>query len=104
MWARIAVMDSVRVQIYDPFRQERKAYLGSADVEVGFAGKTRIEEPYDQNELAHAVIEVGYELLSYVKVHVANWQVEIQKPDFGARPKSVDGPSRNTPFANHQDR
>lgn len=59
MWARIAVTDSVRVQIYDPFRQERKAYLGSADVEVGFAGKTRTEEPYDQNELAHAVIEVG---------------------------------------------
>lgn len=64
MWARIAVTDSVRVQIYDPFRQERKAYLGSADVEVGFAGKTRTEEPYDQNELAHAVIEVGYEFLS----------------------------------------
>ncbi|EED17759.1 vesicular fusion ATPase, putative [Talaromyces stipitatus ATCC 10500] len=57
MWARIAVTDSVRVQIYDPFRQERKAYLGSADVEVGFAGKARTDEPYDQNELANAVIE-----------------------------------------------
>lgn len=63
MWARIAVTDSVKVQIYDPFSQERKAYLGSADVEVGFAGKAKPEEPYDQNELARAIIEVGFSIL-----------------------------------------
>lgn len=59
MWARIAVTDSVKAQIYNPFNQERKAYLGSTDVEIGFAGKSRTEEPYDQNELGNSVIEVS---------------------------------------------
>jgi len=54
-WAGVAFTDSVDVQIYDPFSQGGQAYLGSADIEVGFAGKKRVETPYDQDDLGSAV-------------------------------------------------
>jgi hypothetical protein len=105
MWARIAVTDSVKAQIYNPFTQERKAYLGSTDVEVGFAGKSRTEEPYDQGELAKSVIEVGQALQSFRYLCAfLNWAVEIQRPDFGTRPKGVDGLSGNSAFFDYKDR
>jgi vesicle-fusing ATPase len=56
-WAGVAFTDSVKAQIYDPFSQGGQAYLGSTDIEVGFAGKKRVETPYDQDELANAVIK-----------------------------------------------
>ncbi|KAL1853492.1 transport between ER and Golgi ATPase protein [Paecilomyces lecythidis] len=56
-WAGVAFTDTVKVQMYDPFSQGGQAYLGSADIEVGFAGKKRVETPYDQDELAGAVIK-----------------------------------------------
>ncbi|PYH82805.1 vesicular-fusion protein sec18 [Aspergillus uvarum CBS 121591] len=56
-WAGIAFTDSVQVQIYDPFGQGGQAYVGSTDIEVGFAGKKRVETPYDQDELASVVIK-----------------------------------------------
>ncbi|PLB53131.1 putative vesicular fusion ATPase [Aspergillus steynii IBT 23096] len=56
-WAGVAFTDSVKVQIYDPFSQGGQAYLGSTDIEVGFAGKKRVETPYDQDELASYVIK-----------------------------------------------
>lgn len=59
-WAGVALTDLVKVQIYDPFSQGGQAYLGSADIEVGFAGKKRTDFPYDQDELAQAVIKVGF--------------------------------------------
>ncbi|CAI7587574.1 unnamed protein product [Penicillium viridicatum] len=56
-WANIGLRDAIKVQLYDPFSQGGQAYLGSADVEVSFAStKKRVEAPYDQDELAHAVI------------------------------------------------
>ncbi|KAJ5481714.1 hypothetical protein N7475_000526 [Penicillium sp. IBT 31633x] len=56
-WANIGLRDAIKVQLYDPFSQGGQAYLGSADVEVSFAStKKRTEAPYDQDELAHAVI------------------------------------------------
>ncbi|BCR84820.1 AAA family ATPase SEC18 [Aspergillus chevalieri] len=54
-WAGVAFTDSVNVQIYDPFSQGGQAYLGSTDIEVGFAGKKRVETPYDQDDLGNAV-------------------------------------------------
>ncbi|KAJ5095335.1 hypothetical protein NUU61_004691 [Penicillium alfredii] len=55
-WANIGLRDAVKVQLYDPFSQGGQAYLGSADIEVSFAStKKRVETPYDQDELAHAV-------------------------------------------------
>jgi vesicle-fusing ATPase len=62
-WANIGIRDSVKVQLYDPFSQGGQAYLGSADIEVSFASslpKKRPETPYDQDELAQAVIKVSY--------------------------------------------
>lgn len=57
-WAGVAFTDTVKVQIYDPFSQGGQAYLGSTDIEVGFAGKKRVETPYDQDDLANVVIKV----------------------------------------------
>ncbi|PWY80297.1 vesicular-fusion protein sec18 [Aspergillus sclerotioniger CBS 115572] len=56
-WAGVAFTDTVKVQIYDPFSQGGEAYVGSTDIEVGFAGKKRVETPYDQDELGSAVIK-----------------------------------------------
>lgn len=67
-WAGVAFTDTVKVQMYDPFSQGGQAYLGSADIEVGFAGKKRVETPYDQDELAGAVIKVGYSCILTWKV------------------------------------
>jgi len=47
------------VQIYDPFSQGGQSYLGSMDVEVGFAGRKTTETAYDQDELAQHFIRVN---------------------------------------------
>ena len=62
-WAGVAMRDSVNVQIYDPFSQGGHSYLGSMDVEVGFAGRRTTEAPYDQDELADSFIRVRINLL-----------------------------------------
>lgn len=56
-WAGVAFTDAVKVQMYDPFSQGGQAYLGSVDIEVGFAGKKRVETPYDQDELGSVVVK-----------------------------------------------
>lgn len=53
-WMQVALTDVVEVQSYDPFSQGAQSYLGSMDVEVGFAGKKSTEAPYDQDELGKA--------------------------------------------------
>lgn len=58
-WAGVAFTDTVKVQLYDPFSQGGQAYLGATDIEIGFAGKKRVETPYDQDELASFVIKVS---------------------------------------------
>ena len=58
-WAKIAVTDSVKAQIYNPFGDGKSAYLGSTDMEVGFAGRSRTDDPYDQDDLANAVRQVS---------------------------------------------
>ena len=55
-WMQIALTDVVEVQMYDPFGQGPQSYLGSMDVEVGFAGKKSTDVPYDQDELAQAFV------------------------------------------------
>ena len=54
---QIALTDVVDVQAYDPFSQGAQSYLGSMDVEVGFAGKKSTDVPYDQDELAKAFVQ-----------------------------------------------
>ncbi|EAW09819.1 AAA family ATPase SEC18 [Aspergillus clavatus NRRL 1] len=55
-WAGVAFTDAVKAQIYNPFSQGGQAYLGAADIEIGFAGKKRVDTPYDQDDLSNAVI------------------------------------------------
>jgi len=44
--------ETVNAELYDPFSQGGHSYLGSIDVEIGFAGKKITETPYDQDMLA----------------------------------------------------
>lgn len=53
---QIALTDEIEVQPYDPFSQGASSYLGTLDVEVGFAGKKTTDVPYDQDELAAAFV------------------------------------------------
>jgi vesicle-fusing ATPase len=62
-WAGVALTDSVKAQIFDPFVQGGQAYLGSTDIEVGFAGKKRTDTPYNQDDLAAAVTKVSFVFL-----------------------------------------
>ncbi|KAI9842423.1 MAG: transport between ER and Golgi ATPase protein [Sclerophora amabilis] len=55
-WASVSLMDTVNVQIYDPFSQGGHSYLGGLDLDVGFAGRKTVEAPYDQDELANHFI------------------------------------------------
>ena len=58
-WMGIALTDIVHVERYDPFSEGGQAYLGSMDLEIGFASqKKRTEKPYDQDHLANEVIKV----------------------------------------------
>lgn len=51
-WCGIGMMDEIIGEAYDPFSQGGAVYIGSMDVEVGFASKTKIvDAPYDQDML-----------------------------------------------------
>lgn len=59
--------DSFTGELYDPFAQSSKAYLGSLDLEIGFASRNkRTEAPYDEDELA--------------KVFINNFQNQVLAP------------------------
>ncbi|KAK4184720.1 putative vesicular-fusion protein SEC18 [Podospora australis] len=56
-WCEIGMMDELVGDVYDPFSQGGQAYLGSIDVEIGFASPRKIsDEQYDQDELADLFI------------------------------------------------
>ncbi|KAI9737535.1 MAG: transport between ER and Golgi ATPase protein [Cirrosporium novae-zelandiae] len=56
-WAQVALTDTVKVEIYDPFSAGGQSYLSNMDIEVGFAGRRTTEAPYDQDELAKYFIK-----------------------------------------------
>ena len=57
-WCGITMMAEFTGQIYDPFQASSKAYLGSVDVEIGFASPNKkTEVPYDEDELAKIFID-----------------------------------------------
>jgi vesicle-fusing ATPase len=76
-WAGISLgpQDIVTVETYDAFSQGGQSYLGSLEVEVGFATRKSTEAPYDQEELGAAfkknfenqVLAPGQQLLMDVK-------------------------------------
>lgn len=56
-WCDVGMMDPVVAELYDPFSQGSQAYLGSLDVDIGFASLKKITEvPYDQDVLADAFV------------------------------------------------
>lgn len=76
-WAGIALgpHDIVTVEPYDAFSRGGQTYLGSIEVEVGFAARKTTDTPYDQDELAalfkknfqNQVLAPGQQLLMDVK-------------------------------------
>lgn len=51
-WCGVAMRDVFTGEVYDPFASGGKAYLGSLDLEIGFASPTKkTEVPYDEDEL-----------------------------------------------------
>ncbi|KAH7137654.1 P-loop containing nucleoside triphosphate hydrolase protein [Dactylonectria macrodidyma] len=57
-WAGITMRDTLTGQIYDPFATGGKAYLGSIDLEIGFASPNKkTEVPYDEDELSKMFID-----------------------------------------------
>lgn len=65
-WCGITMRDQFTGEVYDPFSQGGKAYLGSLDVEIGFASvNKKTETPYDEDELAKIFQETfGNQVLS----------------------------------------
>jgi vesicle-fusing ATPase len=57
-WGGISMTEIVNAELYDPFSQGGHSYLGSMDVEIGFAGKKITETPYDQDMLADYFIKL----------------------------------------------
>ncbi|KHO01824.1 vesicle fusion factor NSFI [Metarhizium album ARSEF 1941] len=52
-WCNITIRDTFSGELYDPFAQGGRAYLGSVDLEVGFASPNkRTDVPYDEDHLA----------------------------------------------------
>ncbi|KAI1352778.1 P-loop containing nucleoside triphosphate hydrolase protein [Xylaria sp. FL0043] len=57
-WCGISMRDTFTGELFDPFASGGKAYLGSLDLEVGFASlKKRVDTPYDEDELSKMFID-----------------------------------------------
>lgn len=58
-WASISITDTVDVTLYDPFQEGGNRFLGSLDVDIGFAGsRNNTDKPLDQDELAQHFTKV----------------------------------------------
>ncbi|RFU78838.1 vesicular-fusion sec18 [Trichoderma arundinaceum] len=56
-WCGVAMRDTFTGEVFDPFASGGKAYLGSLDLEIGFASPTKkTEAPYDEDELSKLFI------------------------------------------------
>jgi vesicle-fusing ATPase len=58
-WAQWSLIDQVSIATYDPFAHGGAAYLGSLDVEIGFASKKISDESYDQDDLTKLFVRVS---------------------------------------------
>lgn len=60
-WMGVALTDQIQAEVFDPFADGNQAYIGSADIEIGFASTRKIvDTPYDQDELAKEVTRVSH--------------------------------------------
>ena len=56
-WCNVGMMDKIVAETYDPFSMGGHAYLGSLDMDVGFASlKKTTDVPFDQDVLADVFI------------------------------------------------
>ncbi|KAL7798224.1 P-loop containing nucleoside triphosphate hydrolase protein [Trichoderma ceciliae] len=66
-WCGVAIRDTFTGEVFDPFASGGKAYLGSLDLEIGFASPTKkTEVPYDEDELS--------------KIFINNFQNQVLAP------------------------
>ncbi|KAH8677832.1 P-loop containing nucleoside triphosphate hydrolase protein [Xylariales sp. PMI_506] len=57
-WTSLALRDEFLGQAYDPFTKGKNVYLGTMDLEIGFARPSRTTDtPYDQDELASKIVQ-----------------------------------------------
>ncbi|KAF2279561.1 AAA-domain-containing protein [Westerdykella ornata] len=110
-WAGISLgpQDVVTVEQYDLFRQGGGVYLGSMEVEVGFATRKTTETPYDQDELAsqfkknfqNQILAPGQQLLMDVKNIVLRLSIRtVQLVNLGEKPD----PNSTHPTTNPSER
>lgn len=57
-WCGIGMLDEILGEVFDPFRTGSPPYVGSMDVEIGFASTKKITDAqYDQDQLAATFIK-----------------------------------------------
>ncbi|KAI9674121.1 MAG: transport between ER and Golgi ATPase protein [Caeruleum heppii] len=107
-WASVSLQDTVVAEIYDPFLQGQQVYLGSMDVEIGFAGRKSTEAPYDQDELArhfirnyeHQIFSPGQRLLmDYKSIPLLLVVRAVQLVDLTLEKPSTSEATRSDPNA-----
>jgi vesicle-fusing ATPase len=108
-WAQVSLIESVQAEVYDPFVQGPQTYLGSLDIEVGFAGRKTTEEPYDQDKLAdyfiglfeNQVFAPGQQLVLDHKSIILSATIKtVQLVDLSMeKPGSASSPSVSSPSA-----
>jgi vesicle-fusing ATPase len=99
--------ETVSAELYDPFSHGSHSYLGSIDVEIGFAGKKVTDTPYDQDMLADYFIKLyenqmfapGQQLVMDHKSIVLSVTVKtVQLVDLSMeKPGSSSAPSVSSP-------
>ncbi|TVY71216.1 Vesicular-fusion protein sec18 [Lachnellula suecica] len=108
-WLSVSMTDPIEASPYDPFSQGPKAYLGSVDVDVGFASiKKTTDVPFDQDVLADAfisnfenqVLAPGQNLLMDYKNILLMFRVKtVQLADFSMSEKASADPTLSSPNA-----
>jgi vesicle-fusing ATPase len=108
-WAGISLMDTVDAESYDPFSAGGQSYLGSLDLQVGFAGKKISEEMYDQDELEkivqrnyqNQILAPGQKIVMDVRsIKLMVTVMAVQLVDLsGEKPGASDAPTVSDPMA-----
>lgn len=101
------MLDPVTAETFDPFSQGARAYLGSLDVDIGFASAKKITDvPYDQDVLAEAfvrqfenqVFAPGQQLLmDFKNVPLAFKIKTVQLVDLSMEKSAGSAPTMSTP-------
>jgi vesicle-fusing ATPase len=101
------MLDPLTAELFDPFSQGARAYLGSLDVEVGFASvKKFTDTPYDQDVLADAFVKTfenqifapGQQLLMDHKNIPLSFKIKtVQLVDLSMEKSSSASPTMSNP-------